>query len=66
MEVTDLRLEFYDYESMHGFDHSNQVIDYILENYKPKIALEEKDWSVKENIEQQLLDPQTFNTVWYK
>lgn len=66
VEVTDLRLEFYDYESLHGLDHTNKVITHILENYKPQLALEEKDWSVLENIEQECLDPLTYNTPWYK
>lgn len=50
VEVTDFRLEFYDHEGIHGFENSFKVIDYIMETYKPKIALEEKDWSIKENI----------------
>lgn len=66
MEVTDLRLDFYDYESMHGFDHSNLIIDHILETYKPKIALEEKDWSIKGNLEYDILDPQSYTTLWYQ
>ena len=51
VEVTDFRLDFYDHESIHGFENSFKVIDYIMETYKPKIALEEKDWSIKENID---------------
>lgn len=28
--------------------------------------MEEKDWSEKKNIERELLDPVTYNTIWYK
>lgn len=66
VEVVDLRLEFYDFESMHGFDDAYKVIEHILQNYKPKIELEGKDWSDKKNIESELLDPVTYNSQWYK
>lgn len=67
VEIKDFRLEFYDEDAFYGFPNTSKVIDHIYDSYKPKISLEEKDWSIKQNIEGlDLLNNHSCNTIWYE
>ncbi len=67
VEILNLRMEFYDDDAFYGFQETAKVVEHILESYKPQISLEEKDWALKENLEDlDLLNTQHYNTIWYK